>query len=146
MSSATVSRPWQQPAIVLQYWFPAVLYAGVIFYLSSIPHPEELLPISIWDKFAHLLEYAVLGVLCYRAFLYASPPWSARRALLLAVVTAVLYGVTDELHQLLVPLRETDVLDLLADGVGATLGAWMWAYGRTNTLRMRWGQVGGYSE
>jgi VanZ family protein len=146
MGSATARRAaWQQPAIVMQYWVPTVLYAGVIFYLSSIQHPEQLLPISIWDKFAHVLEYAVLGVLCYRAFLHASSPSTARRALLLAVVTAGIYGISDELHQLVVPLRETDVLDVLADGLGATLGAWGWAYGRSNVPWMRRGPVRRYS-
>lgn len=36
---------------------------------------------------------------------------------------ALLYGLTDEYHQSLVPGREADVLDLLADTVGGLLGA-----------------------
>ena len=37
-----------------------------------------------------------------------------------------LYGLSDEIHQLFVPLRQGDPLDLVADSVGAALGAWTW--------------------
>ncbi|MBP8105542.1 MAG: VanZ family protein, partial [Nitrospira sp.] len=36
------------------------------------------------------------------------------------------YGLSDEIHQLFVPLRQGDPLDLVADSVGAALGAWTW--------------------
>ncbi len=111
------------------YWIPVVGYAGVIFYLSSLSHPEETLPAFLevfGDRVLHGLEYSLLGILCYRAFRYAAGPWAVSYALLLAVVTATLYGVTDELHQSLVPERVPEGLDLLADAIGATVGAWGW--------------------
>jgi len=37
------------------------------------------------------------------------------------ILFAVLYGITDEIHQLYVPNRNFDVGDLLADLAGATL-------------------------
>ncbi len=113
-------------ATVLRYWGPIVAYAGLIFYLSSQPHPEENLPsiVSLFsDKFLHVIEYAVLGGLFYRGFRWGTDeswrPW----AVPLALLCTSLYGVSDEIHQSFVPFRESSWLDWLADTIGATLGA-----------------------
>ena len=47
---------------------------------------------------------------------------TARVAVAAAVVSTV-YGVTDELHQSLVPTRQSDALDVLADAIGASVAA-----------------------
>ncbi len=36
---------------------------------------------------------------------------------------AVAFGVTDEVHQSFVPGRNADLMDLVADALGASLGA-----------------------
>ena len=115
---------------VFWYWLPAVLYAGMIYYMSSQSHPEEQLPAfvlkDISDKVLHAVEYAGLAVLCYRAFRWAAGPSVARQALVLGIVTASIYGVTDEVHQFFVPFRESSWLDWLADTAGAAVGALSW--------------------
>lgn len=111
------------------YWLPVTLYAGLIFYFSSLPHPEEYLPsllAELGDKLLHVLEYGALGILCYRAFRHAAGPWAAGSALFLAILASAGYGLTDEVHQAFVPFREPDGWDLLADAVGATLAAYGW--------------------
>ena len=112
---------------VLWYWAPVVGYAGLIFSLSALSHPEEQLPLfvlkGISDKVLHAVEYAMLALLCYRAFRWAAGPVVARQAVVLAIVTASVFGITDEVHQLFVPLREASWQDWLADTVGATLAA-----------------------
>lgn len=110
----------------LIYWGPVALYAGLIFYLSAQSHPDEDLPsfLDIFgDKVLHAVEYAGLGALCYRAFRRGVSGLPASRVLLLAVVAASLYGITDEVHQLFVPFRESSWQDWVADTVGAVLGA-----------------------
>ncbi len=117
---------------MLWYWMPVALYAGAIFYLSAQPHPEEQLPSfllrEVSDKVLHLLEYSVLGALCYRAFRWGLNGQVAARALIIAIVAASLYGVTDEVHQLFVPFRESSWLDWLADTIGAAIGALSWRF------------------
>jgi VanZ family protein len=112
------------------YWLPAVLYAGAIFFWSSQSHPEEQLPAfllkDVSDKVLHAVEYAILGVLCYRAFRWAAGQTVARQALVLAIVTASVYGITDEAHQFFVPSRESSWQDWLADTAGAAIGALSW--------------------
>ena len=122
-------------AQVFCYWAPAVLYAGMIFYLSAQSHPEEQLPSflleNISDKVLHAVEYAVLGGLCYRAFRWGASGQVASHALLFAIVTASLYGMTDEAHQLFVPFRESSWQDWVADIIGAAIGAMSWRFIRS---------------
>ena len=117
---------------VLWYWMPVALYAGTIFYLSAQSHPEDDLPSFLFedisDKVLHAVEYAGLGVLCYRAFRWGVSGQVASYALLFAIVTASLYGMTDEAHQLFVPFRESSWQDWLADTIGAVIGALSWRF------------------
>ncbi|MGE3152881.1 MAG: VanZ family protein [Nitrospiraceae bacterium] len=123
---AAAPTPPLDTARLIGYWVPPVVYAGVIFLLSTLPHPENDLPSflsGISDKVLHLIEYGVLGALCYRAFRRAAGQWGAQHALWLSILTATMYGVSDELHQVLVPPREADPWDLTADAMGAAVGA-----------------------
>jgi len=105
-------------------------YAGLIFYLSGQSHPEIQLPSflreDVSDKVLHAVEYAGLGGLCYRAFRWGASGQVASRAILFAIATASLYGMTDEAHQLIVPFRESSWQDWLADTIGAVIGALSW--------------------
>ena len=120
---------------VLWYWVPVALYAGFIFFMSAQSHPEEQLPSfllkDVSDKVLHAVEYAVLGVLCYRGFRWGVNGQLASRALLFAIVLASLYGMTDEAHQFFVPFRESDWQDWLADTIGAVIGAVSWRFIRS---------------
>ena len=117
---------------VLWYWVPVALYAGVIFYLSTQSHPEDDLPSFLFeevsDKVLHAVEYGILSLLCYRAFRWAAGPAVARQAVVLAIVTASVYGITDEAHQFFVPFRESSWQDWLADTIGAVIGALSWRF------------------
>jgi hypothetical protein len=117
------STIWEK---VLLYWAPALIYAAAIFYFSSLPKPEEELPAfvrDLSDKLLHVVEYGILGALWYRAFRWASGPGIAKSALLLAVIAGSIYGMTDEVHQAFVPMRQASVLDWIADTVGSFIGA-----------------------
>ena len=115
---------------VFWHWVPVALYAGVIFFLSAQSHPEDQLPSfllkDVSDKVLHAVEYGILALLCYRAFRWAAGPAVARQAVVLAILTASAYGITDEAHQLFVPFRESSWLDWLADTIGAVIGAVSW--------------------
>ncbi len=117
-------------AQVLWYWAPAALYAGLIFFLSAQSHPEDNLPSFLFkevsDKVLHAVEYGILAVLCYRAFRWAAGAAIARQAVVLAILAASVYGITDEVHQAFVPLRESSWQDWLADTIGAVIGAVSW--------------------
>ena len=110
----------------LRYWGPVWGYAGLIFYLSTLSHPEQ--SVLSWldffsDKVLHAVEYAGLGGLCYRAFRWSTNESWGQQAMLLAIVTASLYGMSDEVHQLFVPFRDSSWQDWVADTIGAAIGA-----------------------
>jgi VanZ family protein len=113
------------------YWSPVVIYASLIFYLSSMSHPEVYVPsllLDLGDKGLHAIEYGLLGILTYRAFRYAGSNWTTSYAVLLAIVASSAYGLTDEIHQAFVPFREADIWDFLTDVLGSSLATWGWAW------------------
>ena len=104
-------------------WFPVVLWAGVIFGLSSIPGSRiPAGPVSFSDKIAHATVYGILGGLAFRA-LARTTSLRLRTAVLFATLIAVGYGISDETHQLFVPERSADPADVVADLLGGCAGA-----------------------
>jgi VanZ family protein len=99
---------------VLSTWAPVVLWAGLIFGLSSVPNLGT--DLGTWDlvlrKLAHFGEYAVLGLLLVRAL--------GRE--LLAVAAGVAYAATDELHQHFVRGRHAAFRDVAIDSAGVLAG------------------------
>lgn len=109
---------------ILLAWLPAALYMALIWAVSSIALPD--LPIEsvpLRDKGVHFLEYGALGLLVAHATLRTWPHRSAARTLPLAVLITVAWGVLDEIHQGFVPGRSAELLDLVADTLGAMAGA-----------------------
>jgi VanZ family protein len=98
----------------LTHWLPVVLWAGVIFALSSIPSLGTGL--GSWDtvlrKCAHVTEYAILALLLYRALGRELP----------AFLIGFAYAVTDEVHQAFVKGRHASPFDVAMDAAGLALG------------------------
>lgn len=86
--------------------------------LSTLPSPPA--DFSFYD--VHIAAYAGLGAVTARATGKGlrDVTW---RAVLAAVVISSLYGVSDEYHQLFVPRRSFEVLDMIADTIGSVVGA-----------------------
>ncbi len=101
---------------LLSVWVPVVLWAGLIFGLSSIPSLSTGL--GGWDlvlrKLAHATEFAVLGFLLLRALERELP----------AVLAGVAYAVSDEIHQHFVAGRHAAVYDVAIDAVGVLVGVY----------------------
>lgn len=76
--------------------------------------------VDVVSSIAHFCEYTVLGALLANALRCHMP---LRRACLVAVACASLYGASDEFHQLFVPGRMCDPMDWLVDTAGAALGS-----------------------
>ena len=95
-------------------WGPVVVWAGLIFGLSSIPSLGTGL--GVWDeilrKCAHATEYAILGVLLWRALERELP----------AFLLGVAYAASDELHQHFVAGRHGSPVDVAIDAGGLAIG------------------------
>ena len=102
-------------------WIPPGLYAGLIFHASSESDPLPALTAAVSDKALHIIEYAGLAVLLCRALRGEQLRW--RASVVLASMMASAYAASDECHQLLVHGRDSDILDWLADTIGAAIGS-----------------------
>lgn len=110
------------------YKVPAILYAILIFWLSSIPQDEmPKMALLRFDKLLHLLEYTIFGMLLMLAFTSNNSRRVTERAPLFTLTTGILYGITDELHQWFVPGRFVSVFDLLADAIGIVMGIYLFS-------------------
>lgn len=111
--------------IALILWLPPVAYMALIFYMSSRPAPEGLLP-EIWniDKVIHFIEYGILGILWFRALKTSGA--NIGRIAIAAFAITFLYGLSDEIHQYFVPERDASVFDAVADGLGGWMGIWLY--------------------
>ena len=98
----------------LSRWAPVVLWAALIFALSSVPHLGT--DLGAWDtvlrKCAHVTEYAIFALLLYRAL----------ERELAAFLVGVAYAVTDEIHQAFVRGRHASPFDVSMDAAGLALG------------------------
>ena len=95
-------------------------YAGFIFYLSSQTW-EGAPRFPYADKVFHIILYLMLAGLLIWA-LRATRFRYNKFIAVIAFSVALVYGLSDEIHQIFVSGREFSLLDLAADGVGAGIG------------------------
>ncbi len=111
-----------------RYTAPLLAYLACIVWLSHQPGRPGSLPFPHLDKLIHLVEFAIVGVLIVR-WLARHPrlrPATPGRTIAFAVVLGIAFALLDEFHQSFVPGRSTEALDLVADAVGVSAGAWLW--------------------
>lgn len=105
--------------MVFVKWLAVVMWANLIYYLSSIPGLK--MGLGFWDFFvrksAHVFEFAYLTALLYLA-LENSARIKRRTLALLSAVPAFLYAAGDEFHQLHVLNRHGCMGDVAVDAVG----------------------------
>lgn len=108
-------------------WGPPLLWAAVIFALSSrprLPSPE----VAGFDKVSHFGAFALLAFLLARAL-------DGPRGGFRAAAVGMLYGVSDELHQAFVPGRSPDWRDWVADALGVLAGIYVFHLWRARRMR-----------
>lgn len=105
----------------LLLWGPPIVYMVLVFHFSSESDPLPVVTQHVWDKLLHFSEYSGLALLFVRAL--RGEGLGLAGAAVLAIVLVSAYGATDEFHQSLVPLRDPDVRDWIADTLGGSLGA-----------------------
>lgn len=127
----------------LRRYVPLLLWIGVIFFLSSgqgssgktsliiRPVLEFLFPSAseetlgfyhgVIRKFAHLSEYAVLGVLACRAFRSSIELHHRYRTIVAAIAVVLLTASLDEFNQSFNPLRTGTPWDVAIDATGGII-------------------------
>jgi hypothetical protein len=107
-------------------WLLLAAVAGTIFLLSAQPYIRvsnaDLLDLFA-HKAAHVIAYGLLAVLAAGAF--EAQFGSRTLALRLTLLVVVGYGISDELHQMLVATRHPSPFDVGIDTGGALIGLLM---------------------
>jgi VanZ family protein len=131
-------------------WWPAIVWSGVIFAMSTDPFSSDhtkwfFEPILRWlipglaqsqydymhhiiRKCAHFTEYFVYFMLLYRAVRGRHSGWRWSWGTVALLIAAV-YSAGDEFHQTFVASRGPSVYDSLLDTIGASvalLALWFW--------------------
>ena len=100
-------------------WAPAIAWAGLIFAFSAQPNlrfaPDEGLDFLV-RKAGHMVAFGILALLLWRA-MAGTTAWRRTWAWALAV----LYAITDELHQGFVAGRHPSPVDVGTDAAGALI-------------------------
>ncbi len=99
------------------FFILALLYSGLIFYLSSLSRPvPELQFLFSYDKVIHCVEYGIFAFLWW----FGLQNFIRDKVLLNRVVFiwGIVYGVSDEIHQSFVPGRVCSIFDIIADIIG----------------------------
>jgi VanZ family protein len=103
---------------IVKLWLPVIIWAGVIFWLSSIPNLKTGLEYDfLLRKIAHAAEYFILTFLLFRAF-KGSFKMNNFQLYIYPTTLAFFYAASDEFHQSFVPSRSATVRDVLIDAVG----------------------------
>ena len=108
------------------YWLPLILYCLSIYIQSANPSPKQIPSFPLVDKALHFFAYGIMGILFYRAYQTLRIKNNIQMLVLLSVVSASLYGISDEIHQSFVPFREAQVADVVADILGAISGVYLY--------------------
>lgn len=102
--------------------WPAWLYTALVLLFGSIPQgPPGAQRLN--DKALHFIGFALAAWLWCRAFRHLAPAAPARTAALRGWLASAGLGALLELWQALLPFRSAELLDWVADALGALLAA-----------------------
>jgi VanZ family protein len=134
-------KPLSNSNLLQQWpWIASMILMLLIFYFSSIPGEEvsqyndviiresvTILPQNTptfflrdtsWLKSGHVIGYGLLGITLFLGF-----SQYYKLSLVLSTLTALLYAVSDEIHQSFVPGRSGSIVDVVLDTAAAFLCA-----------------------
>jgi VanZ family protein len=105
-----------------------VIYWIILFILTSLPS-RALPSLGTSDKIKHFGAYFILTVLIRLAVHFRFKlKQVVKKEMLLTILVVFAYSFLDELHQLLIPGRYFDWMDLLANKTGMIAGLIMSVY------------------
>jgi len=129
---------------LIAYWAPPVLWMLFISWMStptfssdntsriiepilrymhpSITDQEVKTYHAVIRKMAHCVEYFMLGMLLFRAFMAGSIARRIEKWAAYSFLAIVLYASMDEIHQYFLPERTASLIDVGIDALGGLLG------------------------
>ena len=93
-----------------------LIYSLLIFFLSTLPLPEQKTQVPSLDKIIHMLIYFFMAILALRSFRKLNNPLAK------SFLYTFCFGLIIELVQYFIPYRGFDLYDILANSLGLFLG------------------------
>ena len=105
-------------------YFATIVWAGLIFIGSSIQGSTLPAAPDVTSFLVHFFEYAILGFLLCQIVIRKSKVQSQKfkKKIVVILIIGMLYAISDEVHQLFVPGRNFELIDLVMDGMGLITG------------------------
>jgi len=100
-------------------WIVVIIIAIAIFYISTLTFPPSPTLVS-WESFVyHFFAFFFLAFFLSIALVKGKK----YRIVVLVILIAVLYGISDEIHQIFVPGRVCCIEDVLTNSAGIFLAS-----------------------
>lgn len=112
----------------LQFQLPFIAWCLFIFTVSSIPQARIPNLVNYSDKIVHAGVFFTLCWLAHVAFYFQPIRFVKQHSLVLAFCFVVLFGVSDEYHQMFTPGRTSEIWDLMADATGGAVYCLLYRY------------------
>jgi len=106
----------------LFYWLPLIIWISGIFLVSSLPTDSFPTEYKIPIEYPlHITAFFVLFLLFYRLFHSNNKKAKITSILLYSFIFTILFSLSKECWQLLIPTRSFSLKDIFIDGGAATL-------------------------
>ena len=87
---------------------------GRVFNISDDNISQFVKPVR---KAAHFTIYLILGLLVLNCFSIFD-----KKTIIISILICLLYAISDEIHQIFISGRSAEILDIIIDTLGASLG------------------------
>lgn len=115
---------------------PVLVYSIAIYIASSLQAPPTPnLGFDWQDKVFHAVAYCLYGFVLQ----FAVVAWRKEQQshTWLTLIFALLFALSDEIHQYYVPWRTCDVFDWIADVFGVVISIWLFSFVRKKVEALR---------
>jgi len=116
-------------------WIITILIAIIIFYVSSLIFPSSTGKGFNWKPIA----YHFYAFLIFSAFIIIAITKGKNKKLIpLTIILAIIYAISDEVHQLFVPGRAFAFADILTDSAGILFAVLIYVLLRYSNFKGRY--------
>jgi len=106
----------------------SLFLVNIVLYFTNLVNltiDVEILSFLI-RKTAHFFLYFILGILTLNVIIQYQIYQNHKKQITLAILFCIFYAITDEIHQIFVPGRSGEIIDVLIDSLGSISGIYLW--------------------
>lgn len=93
----------------------------IVDIITSIINIKDIGLLSlIIRKLAHFTEYFILGILVINFITRYD------KKIIIAILLCIIYATSDEIHQIFVPGRSCQIIDIMIDSLGSIMGIYLY--------------------